>query len=156
MSRRARGLASDWLLLAGAAGLLGSLFLTWSHQYSRSDLSLPGVHAALAGVPPDATAWQVYSAVDVLLAALAFAIAVCALVGRRLMKRIVLVAALGALAVCAHALAVPPTNGVGIVLRGSGPPHALSLAASSGAGETVGLAALAVSLAGLALARSAD
>ena len=130
--RQRAGAAGDWLIAIGAIGLLASLFLIWSHQFSPRLLALPGARIGLRGVPADPTAWQVYSAVDVLLAALAFAIAVCALVGRRLMKRIVLVAALGALAVCAHALAVPPTNGVGIVLRGSGPPHALSLAASSG------------------------
>ena len=40
---RARELAADWLMVAGGAALVASLFLTWSHQYPPSLRSLPAV-----------------------------------------------------------------------------------------------------------------
>ncbi len=49
--------------------LFGSLFLTWSHQFSAGVPGANGGHRPqLNGVPHDPTAWQVYSVADVLLA----------------------------------------------------------------------------------------
>ena len=83
MSKGVREVISDWLMLLAAPILLLSLFLTWSHQFSRV---VPGPRrplGALAGVPRDPTAWQVYSVADVLLALLAAGLLAVALRGSR-------------------------------------------------------------------------
>jgi len=107
-----------------------SLFLTWSHQPSR-----------LAGVPRDATAWQLYTYADVLLALLAAAVVVAAHASRR--ARLLTAAAVAiALAFVAHALAAPPSN-VGV-------PH---VHATAGPGETLALVGLTITLAVLCSGR---
>jgi hypothetical protein len=126
------------LILFGAVGLLVALFLPWSHQLSHG----------LPGVPRSPTAWQVYSVVDVLLALLVGGLLAVALLGGRIARLVVLIAAAVAVAFTAHALSVPPTNGATIV-----PPAA---SPASAAGEVVAISALAVAIAGLALSFTAD
>jgi hypothetical protein len=150
VSRRAAPVA-DWLIAIGAIGLFVSLFLTWSHQISSALLAVPGAHVALQGVPPDPTGWQVYSVADVVLAALAVALVLSALVGRRLFRAILLPFALVALAFVVHALSSPPTNGVRLVNPGTVIPQYVSIAPTAGVGELVALVALLVSLGGIAL-----
>src|SRR5690242_14907295 len=105
------------MLLSGPI-LFGSLFLTWSHQFSRPFLAQYGGSAALQSVPHEPTAWQVYSAADVLLALLAAALVGAALRGTRNV-RLALVLPLGvALAFTVHALSAPPTNGADIFNAG--------------------------------------
>ncbi len=146
MARSPRERTGAWLQAAGAAGLFGSLFLTWSHQYPSMVLSRPSVSTALVGVPRDASAWQVYAVVDVLLALLAGALVVSVALGARWRPLLVLFAAV-ALAFAAHALAAPPTNGVDLVVPGSG--RYLARAATAGPGEIVAIVALAVAIVGM-------
>jgi hypothetical protein len=77
--------------------------------------------------------------VDVLLALLVAGLLAVALLGGRRRRLIVLLAAAIAAAFTIHALGVPPGNG------------AAAGTATSGAGETVALAALGTAIAGLAL-----
>lgn len=133
------------MLLAGPA-VGGSLFLPWSHQFSRSFEALFGRSAALQGVPRSPTAWQVYSIADVLLALLAAALIGVALRGTRT-ARLWLVPSLAvALAFTAHAAAVPPTNGADIfdatLSRYASP------APQSGSGEAVALIGLGIGMCG--------
>ncbi len=132
--RDAREALADWLMLFGAIALLVALFLPWSHQHAFGDF------------PRSPTAWQVYSVVDVLLALLAGGLLAVALWGGRTAKVVVLLAAALATAFVAHALSAPPSNG------------ALSNAVdpTSGAGETVAIAALGTAIAGLALSFTAE
>ena len=132
MSRELREVVADWLMLLGAVVLLVALFLPWSHQH------------ALPGFPATQTAWQVYSAVDVLLAALAAALLAVALLGGRYARLVVLLAAGAAAAFTVHALSVPPSNGAG-----AGSP-------GSGAGEVVAIVALGLGIAGLSLSFTAE
>jgi hypothetical protein len=138
VSREAREVIADWLILFGAIGLLVALFLPWSHQ---SPHGLPGV----ARSP---TAWQVYSVVDVLLAVLVGGLFAVALLGGRASKIVVLLAAAVAVAFTAHALSVPPTNGANLNLPTAAP--------ASAAGEVVAISALGVAIAGLALSFTAE
>lgn len=152
MTRRRLELAADWLLIACAVGLVASEFLTWSHQYPRAALTVPGFAVALRGVPRDATAWQVYSGADVLIAMLAPALFACALLERPRVRLVMLVLVGGALAFALHALAVPPTNGVDIAIPLAGHSRSLRVLAGAGAGETVAIGVLGVALAALAAA----
>ncbi len=83
MNNDRRELIADWLIILGAVGLFGSLFLTWSHQFSATFLAQWGSSDQLRGVPHDPTAWQVYSSADVLLALLSVALVGAALKGGR-------------------------------------------------------------------------
>lgn len=159
MSRRARKLAADYLVVAGAIGLLVSLFLTWSHQYPRSLRTLPGLPVGLTGVPRDASAWQVYSVADVLLAGLAVGLLVVVFTGFARGRVAAVIAMLIALAFTLHALSAPPSNGVDIVQPAAGPPRYVSSLARAGPGGTVAIVALVAALGGLALSaypRSSD
>ena len=138
MSRALREAIADWLMLVGAIVLAVSLFLVWSHQ---------GAAGAVPGIPRDPTGWQVYSAADVLLAALAAALVYVSFLGTRRARAAALVPCLMALAFVVHALSVPPTNGAGF----TGVLHA-----GSGAGEVVAIAGLGVALAGLMVSFTAD
>ena len=151
MSRRAAKLTADWVVVVGAAGLLASLFLTWSHQYPPSLRKVPGLAPALSGVPRDASAWQVYSAADVLLAILAAGLVAVVLVGFGRSRWPAAGAVLIALAFTAHALSVPPTNGLNIVLPTAATPAYASALAAAGVGETVAMVALVLALCGLLL-----
>jgi hypothetical protein len=151
MSRAARERLADWLIVAGAAALLISLFLSWSHQFSPAFAAQWSQSVVLRNVPHDPTAWQVYTVADVLLALLAIGLVVLALRGGRRARVGGLIAVAVALAFVVHALGVPPTNGADI-LTASGPLNA----PASGAGETVALVALAVAICGLALSFTAE
>ena len=63
MSRERRETVADWLMVLGGVGLLGSLFLTWSHQFSPAFLAKWGAADQLRGVPHDPTA-QIRAYVD--------------------------------------------------------------------------------------------
>ena len=156
MSKGRREAVADWLMLLAAPLLLGSLFLTWSHQLSVSLLARDGGTAILQGVPRDPTAWQVYSTADVLLALLAVGLVAAALRGGR-PARLVLMALLGvALAFTAHALSVPPTNGATVFDPGASPPADVANAPAAGPGVTVALIALAMGIAGVLLSLTTD
>jgi hypothetical protein len=147
---------SDWLMAIAGPLLLGSLFLTWSHQLSAPLRARYGATAALAGVPADPTAWQVYSAADVLLALVAVGLFLVALLGGR-GRRIVLALALAvALAFVIHALSVPPTNGTLLFDPTISPPGYSPNAVSSGVGEVLALVALVLGAVGVALGFTAD
>jgi hypothetical protein len=131
-------------MLLGAATLVVSLFFVWSHQLP------PRVRpAGLGGVPAAPTAWQVYSAADVLLALVAGAVAYVAIAGSRAVRVTTMGAALVALVFVLHAHGTPPTEGVALAPP-LGPVHA-----TPGSGESVATAGLVVALAGLALSFTA-
>jgi hypothetical protein len=136
--------------------LLGSLFLTWSHQLSPGFEARYGGTAALAGVPADPNAWQVYSAADVLLALVAGGLLLVAMFGGR-GRRLALTLALAvALAFVVHALSVPPTNGAVVFDPTQTPPAYTGNRVSAGGGEVLALVALALGAAGVALGFTAE
>lgn len=152
MGRRRLELPGDWLTVAGAAALFGSLFLTWSHQFPASLPAEPGLSVALRGIPRNPDAWQVYSVADVLLALLAAALAAVALRGSRRARLAVLLPAAVGLAFAVHASGRPPTNGLDVVNPAApGRGYIASRYATPGVGETVAVVGLAVALAGLGL-----
>src|SRR5579862_4627951 len=125
--------------------------MTWSHQFSPAFRAAWGSDPALAGVPRDPTAWQVYSAADVLLALVAGGIASAAFVGRRRARLLTLAPVAIALAFVIHALGVPPTNGVGVTSVAGVVDHP-----TSGFGELMALIALGIATLGLLLSLTAD
>ncbi len=155
MRREAREVIADWLIVGGAVTLLISLFLVWSHQYSREFVTKVGA-AQLQGVPRDPTAWQVYSIADVLLAVLAGALVLAALIAGRRARISALVAAGVGLLFVVHAMSIAPTNGANVSDPGAGPGQFFPSSATSGAGEVVAAIALGVAIAGLALSFTAD
>jgi len=157
LRRALRGqLGADWLMLIGAVGLFASLFLTWSHQLPpRRALTLAG-SPLISGVPANATAWQVYSAADVLLAVLAAALVALALRGRARWSRVAALVGVGvALAFALHADSVAPTSGV-LAIDPNNPPAYLPHAATPGPGETLAIVSLALAAAGLVLSVGLD
>jgi hypothetical protein len=156
VSKENRERLSGWLVVVGAVVLFGSLFLTWSHQFSPGFLSTFGSSELLDGVPHDPTAWQVYATADIVLALLAVALVATALFGPRSWCFVAAAAALIALAFTLHALAVPPTNGANIFNPSLSVPDYISPGATAGAGETVAIAGLALALAGLSLSFTTD
>jgi hypothetical protein len=147
---------ADWLMVVGAMALVASLFLPWSHQLSGAVRAQYGASAALQGVAANPTAWQVYSAVDVVFALLAAALLVAALRGSR-PARLALMAALAiAAAFTLHALSVPPTNGATLFDPSLTPPGYTPNPPGAGRGETLALVALGLGLGGLALSFTAD
>jgi hypothetical protein len=156
VSKGARETISDWLMAIAGPLLLGSLFLTWSHQLSAGVRARYGATAALAGVPADPTAWQVYSGADVLLALVAGGFMVVALWGGQA-RRIALALGLAvAVAFVVHALGSPPTNGALLFDPTLTPPGYSANAVGSGAGEVLALIALVLGGAGVALAFTVD
>jgi hypothetical protein len=153
--REVREAVADWMIVIGAVVLLVSLFLTWSHQFSKAFVTQVGA-AQLQGIPRDPTAWQVYSIADVLLALLAAGLVAAALVAGRRARISALAAALVGVAFALHALSVAPTNGVNVAGTGTGVARLLPSTASSGGGEVVAIVALGIALAGLALSFTAD
>jgi hypothetical protein len=147
---------SDWLMLLAAPVLLVSLFLTWSHQFSRSFLARYAHLPVLAGVPHDPTAWQVYSVADALLALLAGGLFAVALRGSRPGRVAVLLGLGVALAFVIHALAVPPTNGADLFDPGLSPPRYTPNHPGSGGGEVVALIALIMGTLGVVVSFTAD
>ena len=155
-SRENRESISDWLIVLGALGLFGSLFMTWSHQFSAPFLAEFGSSALLSGVPRDPTAWQVYSIADVLLALLSLGLFLAALAGSRAARMLALAAAGLALAFTVHAAAAAPTNGANIFREALSPPRYASPGATAGPGETVATVALVLAIAGLLVSFTAD
>lgn len=156
MTKGNRERISDWLMAIAGPLLALSLFLPWSHQFSASFAARYAGTAVLADVPRDPSAWQVYSAADILLAVVAAGLVAVALGGGRT-RRTALALALGAaLAFTIHALAVPPTNGALIFDSTASPPAYVSSHPAAGIGELVALAALALGAAGVALSFAAD
>jgi hypothetical protein len=147
---------ADWLMVVGAIALAASLFLPWSHQLSGAVRAQYGASAALQGVPTNPTAWQVYSAVDVVLALLAAALLVAALHGGRPARLALMVALAIATAFTLHALSVPPTNGATLFDPSLTPPGYTPNPPGAGRGETLALVALGLGLGGLALSFTAD
>jgi hypothetical protein len=143
--------AAAAIMAIGALLLFGSLFLTWSHQFSASLLARYGNSSVLRGVPHNPTAWQVYSTVDVLLAALAGAILVLSRFGGRTARLALAAFVLIALAFVVHALKTPPTSGANIFDPFAQPPRYVPNFPASGSGEVVGAAGLALALGGIAL-----
>jgi hypothetical protein len=156
VSKQNREVASDWLIVVGALVLFGSLFMTWSHQFSAPFLAEFGTSVLLNGLPRDPTAWQVYSIADVLLALLALALFSAALAGSRPMRVVTLVAAGAALAFTIHAAAVAPTNGANIFNPSLSVPQYASPGATAGPGETVAIIALVLAIAGLFVSFTSD
>jgi hypothetical protein len=142
------------MVIVGSVGLVVSLFLAWSHQFSRAFLAEWGSSAQLQGVPHDPSAWQVYSTADVVLVVLAVALVLVALRGGPRVRFVALLAAAGALAFTIHALSVPPTNGATIFDASTGTYAPNSPA--SGAGEVVAVIGLGLAMLGLAVSFTAD
>ncbi len=154
LSRASRETLPDVLILIAGPLLFVSLFLTWSHQFSAAVLARYGSSAALAGIPHSPDAWQVYSAIDVLLALLALALAGVALRGARTARRVLVAALALALAFCAHASSVAPTNGA--TLFDAATRGYVDTGARAGMGETLALIALAIGMAGTLLSLALD
>jgi hypothetical protein len=110
----------------------------------------------LRGVPRDPTAWQVYSAADVLFALLVVALLAVTMLGLRRLRIIVAACAAAALVFTLHALSSPPTNGATIFNPAYSVPHYASPGASAAGGETLAILALLMALAGLALSFTSD
>jgi hypothetical protein len=153
-ARRER--AADLLILAGAAALLASLFFTWSHQFSPAFLAEWGSSSQLSGVPHDPTAWQIYSAADVILALLAVALVIVSLVGGRAVRLGTLVVCGIAVAFTLRALDTPPTTGANIIDPSVGVPRYFPNSPAAGVGVTLALVALGLAMAGLVLSFTAD
>lgn len=147
---------SDWLMAISGPLLLGSLFLAWSHQLSTGLRTRYGATSALAGVPADPTAWQVYSGADVLLALVAFGLMVVALWGGRGRRIALGLALVVALAFVVHAMSVPPTNGALLYDPTLTPPGYSANPIASGTGEVVALVALGLGGLGVGLAFTVD
>ena len=156
MSKGKRETVSDWLMTLSAPLLLGSLFLTWSHQFSRSFLARWGTTSVLQGVPHDPNAWQVYSAADVLLVLVAGGLLAVALWGGRIRRLILVLALMIALAFTVHALGTPPTDGAVVFEPSLNPPAYAPNAPRSGVGEDVALLALLLGIGGVALSFTVD
>lgn len=149
-------MTGDWLVVIGAAGLLGSLFLTWSHQLSPAFLARFGSSDLLRGIPRDPTAWQLYSTSDVLLALLAGGLAAVAMLGNRPERVAALVAAAFGLGFSVHALSAPPSNGANLFDPSLSVPNYVPSGATAGVGETLAIVALLLAIAGLLLTFTAD
>lgn len=156
MTHDDRSVFADWLVLFSAFLLLVSLFLTWSSLSPRY-VELAGRLQTLQGVARHPTAWQVYSAADVLLALLAAALLAVALKGPRRARICTLVACVLAFAFAIHAESAPPTNGAENALRpGIGVPSYVAPGPAPGAGEIVAIIALVGAIGGLSLSLATD
>jgi hypothetical protein len=156
VSKGLRETISDWLMAIAGPLLLGSLFLTWSHQLSASLRAQYGASAVLQGVPADPNAWQVYSVADVLLALVAAGLIVVALLGGRGRRVVLAVGVAVALGFVLHALSVAPTNGTTLFDPTLTPPGYTGNPVSSGAGEVVALVALVLGAVGVGLGFTVD
>ena len=156
MSKETREALADWLIALGAVVLFASLFLTWSHQFSRLFLLTFGSSDLLRGVPRDPSAGQVYTAADILLALLAIALIAVAMLGTRPIRMAATAASAVALGFAFYALSSPPTKGANIFHAAYSVPQYASPGATAGAGETVAILGLVLALGGLALSFTAD
>ena len=156
MSKDNGSLFADWLSLLSGLLLFISLFLTWS-RLSPAYVALGDKLRALQGIPHDPTAWQVYSAADVALAVLAFALVAVALTGGRTARTATLVACVLALAFTIHAVSVPPTNGATSAFRpGLGVASYVPPSPAPGAGETAAIIALVGAIGALSVSLTAE
>jgi hypothetical protein len=156
VSKDDRGVIADWVVLLSGVLLFASLFLAWS-RLSPAYVAVADRLQTLQGVPPDPTAWQVYSAADVVLAVLAASLAVIALVGNKRGQIGAMVAALLALAFAIHAVGAAPTNGAPDALRASADvTQYVAPAPDPGAGETLAIIALVSAIAGLGVSLVSD
>jgi hypothetical protein len=156
VTKDARGVVADWLVLISGLLLFASLFLTWS-RLSPAYLAVADQLQTLQGVAREPTAWQVYSAMDVVLAVLAVALVAVALIGSKAARITALVAAFLALGFVIHAVTVPPTNGAADAFQPSlDVPAYVAPAPSPGPGEAVAIIALVGALGGVALALASD
>jgi hypothetical protein len=156
VSKAVRETISDWLMAISGPLLLGSLFLTWSHQISTGLRTRYGASTVLAGVPADPTAWQVYSGADVLLALVAAGLVAVALWGGRAPRIALSLALIVAVIFVIHAMSEPPTNGVLLFDPTLSPPGYSANPVSSGTGEVLALVALGLGSLGVALAFTVD
>jgi hypothetical protein len=138
-------------MVLGAVALFGSLFFTWSHQFSAAFLARFTGSGALAGVPHDPTAWQLYSVADGLLALLAAGVLAVALRGRRSGRLVVLLGLAIALAFALHALSDPPARAANLFDPSLRAPNYAPNSPTAGFGETVAITGLVLAIAGLGL-----
>jgi hypothetical protein len=156
VSREDQEAIANWLIVAGAAALFGSLFLTWSHQFTPRFVSEFAAFGATGGVPDDPTGWQVYAAADVILTMLAAGLALSAFFGSHAVRVGAIVAALAGLAFVVHALSAPPTNGLLLLNPAQNALTYAPVAPTAGPGETVAILALVAAVSGLLLSLRAD
>jgi hypothetical protein len=156
VSKGAREVISDWLMLLASPILLLSLFLVWSHQFSAAFRARYAHLTVLSGVPRDPTAWEVYSVADVLLAVLAAGLLIVALRGSRPGRVAVLLGLGVALAFVIHALAVPPTSGADLFDPSLHPPGYTPNHPRPGGGEVTALIALIMGTVGVLVSFTAD
>jgi hypothetical protein len=147
---------ADWLMVLGAVALFASLCFTWSHQFSTAFLARFAGSGALAGVPDDPTAWQLYSVADGLLALLAAGVLAVALRGRRSGRLVVLLGLAIALAFTLHALSHPPTQGADLFDPSLSAPNYAPNSPTAGSGETVAITGIVLAIAGLGLSFTAE
>jgi hypothetical protein len=148
---------ANWLIVVGGVALFGSLFMAWSHQFSAAFLQVfgrPG--GTVHGVPLSPTAWQVYSAADVLLAVLAAGLVASAIAGSRVVRVGAAIAAAIGLAFAVRAIVDPPTTETAIFNPAFSVPQLASPGTTPAAGETVAVIALVLALGGLGLSFTAD
>jgi hypothetical protein len=156
VSKDDRSVIADWLVLFSALVLCLSLFLSWS-SLSPAYVALAERLQTLQGVARSPTAWQVYSAADVLLALLVAALMGVALMGPRRARICTLVACVLALAFVIHAEGSPPTNGAPTAFRPSlDVPSYVFPAPTPGAGEAAAIIALVGAIGGLGLSLTTD
>lgn len=115
-----------------------------------------GTSDLLRGVPHNPTAWQVYSAADVVLALLAIALVAVAMLGTRPVRVAATAAGAVALGFTLQALSTPPTNGADIFHAVYSVAQYASPGATAGPGGTVATLGLLLALGGLALSFTAD
>jgi hypothetical protein len=156
VSKSTRESVADWLMVIGAIALFGSLFLAWSHQFSAAFLAQFGASNALADVPHDPTAWQLYSVADGLLALLAVGVLAVALRGRRSGRWVVLLGLVIALGFTLHALSDPPTRGANLFDPRLSAPNYAANSPTAGFGETEAITGLVLAVAGVGLSFTVD
>jgi hypothetical protein len=156
----ARSRLATALVVCGALGLLGSLFLEWRISPVHNFLILFGALDRIGGFfAADRTGWQLYSVANILLALLTALLLVAAFVRRRPLRAVAAILALAGLAFAIHALlATPGPTGSRTAIGGSGAGPIVSrdvpaLYAAVGPGETVAIVALTLAVLGLAIQR---
>ncbi len=152
MSPENREALGNWLIVIGGVLLFASLFVAWSHQFSGAFLKYFGRPPLLSSP----TAWQVYSAADILLALLAASLVAAAIAGNRILRVAAAIAASVGLVFVVRAIIDPPTTASAIFNPAFNVPQLTSLGTTAGPGETVAVIALVLSLAGLGLSFSTD
>jgi hypothetical protein len=151
-----RSVIADWLVLFSAVMLGISLFLAWS-RLSPAYLAVANKLRTLQTIPRSPTAWQVYSAADVLFMLLTVALFGVALAGPRRARICALVACVLALGFTIHAESSPPSNGAATDFRpGLTGSSYVAPAPTPGAGETAAIIALVGAIGGLTLSLTAD